>query len=170
MHLVLDLPYCDHFPTITFPWTRSHTYPLILDGFEAKSKIYFGRLKRFKLWQLIINHPRVLWVNSSHGSHLFNSLYNSHVLHVSCYPHNPFVQLGPIPYPLCTPRSHFQLLPLVFFDSILIFKTFGVEMISTLGDHHLPLRSHLQKLFSFPFIYKIPKLYFTSLFWPPKYF
>ena len=78
-------------------------YPLILVGFEAMSTICVDRLKMSRLWQLISKHPQLLLLTSMHGSHLCNTLFNLHVLHVSVNPCSSYIQLDLVSY------SMFQL-------------------------------------------------------------
>jgi hypothetical protein len=74
--------------------------PLILVGFEAMLTICVDRLKMSRLWQLISKQPQLLLVISVPGSHLYNTLFNLHVLHVSVNPCSSYIQLDLIPYPV----------------------------------------------------------------------
>jgi hypothetical protein len=73
-------------------------YPLILVGFEAMSTICVDMLKMSRLWQLISKLTHLLLLTSVHGSHLCNSLYKFHVLHVPFNPSNSYIQLDLVSY------------------------------------------------------------------------
>ena len=89
-------------------------YPLILVGFEAMSTICVDRLKMFRLWQLISKQPPLLLVISVHGSHLCNTLFNLHILHVPFYYCNSYTPLILYPIQWFNSRSLPSNLPLVF--------------------------------------------------------
>jgi hypothetical protein len=102
----------------------------------------------FKLWQLISKHPQLLLVTSMHGSHLCNTLYNFHILHVPIYPCNSYFLLIFCPIHCFSTRS---LAPLLCF--LYLYSKFNLHktkngMMGTLCSHHLPLRSLLPKLIS----------------------
>ena len=166
MHLVLNLPCHVNSPTMSLPWTRSLLYPLFLVDFEAKSIRCFGRLKMFKLWQLFLKHPQLLLVTSMHGYHLCNTLYNFHVLHVPTYPYHSYFHLIFYHIQYFSTRSLAPLLAFVFLLSSLIFTKPSVEMIATLCNNHLPLRSFPKNLFLLslkehsqkPYYYSFPDL------------
>ena len=90
-----------------------HSYTqLSLMVLRPSQKSVFGRLKRFKLWQLISKQPQLLLVTSRHRSHLCNTLLNFHVLHVPFYPCNSYIHLILHPSHCFSTTSHFLLLPL----------------------------------------------------------
>jgi hypothetical protein len=82
-----------------------------------------------------------------HGSHICNSLYNFHVLHVPCYPSNPFIQLDLIPYQMFYLQILSPTLISSFYlNSSLIFTKLRVEVMATLCSYHMPLRKYFPKI------------------------